>query len=450
MDIKFDEALSLSRKAYGLITKSEISPQEQDMVVVDAAKYYTDHLAPGYETYRKCVSTDATVVEWSDHDSYFTDSHGVDYLDCMGGNGVFLCGHKNPEIINAIQHQINRYALCSQDLLDPLRGYLSHLVSLISPGDLQYCFFNNGGAEAIEIALKLARLASEKTYIISTVNGFHGKTMGALSATGKGTYRKPYLPLVPGFQHVEFGNAEAMETAIRNLIAVGETVAAVIVEPIQGEAGIIIPPDDYFPKLREICDKYECFLIDDEIQSGMGRTGTIWAVDRWGVVPDIIVFGKAFGGGVMPTTGIIARPHLWKLVGKPLILGSPTYGGNPLACSASIATIKYILENDVPGQCQVKGDYLMGGLRKLQDRHPYLVDVRGRGLMIGIEYPTDAIGWAVAKGLFKNHILIGGYLNNARVARMEPPVVFTYAEMDRVIETMDRVLGEVELEIPPK
>ena len=157
--------------------------------------------------------------------------------------------------------------------------------------------------------------------------------MGAVSVTGKGGYRKPYLPMIQGVQHVEFGNADAAETAIKNLIAVGETVAAMIVEPIQGEAGIVLPPPDYLQKLRHICDKYDVFLILDEIQTGMGRTGTLWACEDFGVVPDILTFGKAFGGGVMPITGIIARPHLWieELQDNPWILGSPTFGGNPLA-----------------------------------------------------------------------------------------------------------------------
>jgi putrescine aminotransferase len=155
------------------------------------------------------------------------------------------------------------------------------------------------------MALKLARLASGNHYFISTVNGFHGKSLGAVSATGKGTYRKPYLPIIQGVQHVEFGNAQAAEDAIKNLIAVGETVAAMIVEPIQGEAGIVLPPQDYLKQLREICDRYGVFLIFDEIQTGMGRTGTLWACEGYDVVPDILVFGKAFGGGVMPITGIM-------------------------------------------------------------------------------------------------------------------------------------------------
>ena len=255
----------------------------------------------------------------------FSDTHGNEFIDCLGGFGVYTAGHRNPEIVKVVQAQLNRYALHSQELIDPLRGYLAKLVAMCTPGDLQYAFFCNGGAEAVEMALKLARLASGKHYYISTVNGFHGKSLGAVSATGKGIYRKPYLPIIQGVQHVAFGDAKAAETAIKNLIAVGETVAGMIVEPIQGEAGIILPPEGYLKELRAICDKYEVVLIFDEIQTGMGRTGTLWACEDYDVVPDIMAFGKAFGGGVMPITGIIARPHLWteQLKENPWILGFP-------------------------------------------------------------------------------------------------------------------------------
>ena len=295
------------------------------------------------------------------------------------------------------------------------------------------------------MALKLARLASGKHYFISTVNGFHGKSLGAVSATGKADYRRPYLPMIQGVQHVEFGNAEAAETAIKNLIAVGETVAAMIVEPIQGEAGIVLPPDDYLRKLRKICDQYGVFLIADEIQTGMGRTGTLWACEGYDVVPDILVFGKAFGGGVMSITGIIARPHLWteQLQDNPWILGSPTFGGNPLACSAAIAAIKFTVENDLPRQIEEKGKYFMAKLNELQQKHEILLDVRGKGLLIGLEYPTPEIGWAVSKGLFKRGIVTGGTLNNAKVNRIEPPGIISYETIDTILAKLDETLAEV-------
>ncbi len=439
------DVLKESSRILDYILKDELAEDEKDRIIADSIENFNDHVNPGWLEYRKSVSTDATFVEWEDSQETFKDTHGNEFIDCLGGFGVYTAGHRNPEIVKAVQAQLKRYALHSQELVDPLRGYLAKLVSMCTPGDLKYAFFCNGGAEAVEMALKLARLASGKHYYISTVNGFHGKSLGAVSATGKGTYRKPYLPIIQGVQHVEFGNAEAAEAAIKNLIAVGETVAGMIVEPIQGEAGIVLPPEGYLKQLREICDRYGVFLIFDEIQTGMGRTGTLWACEGYEVVPDIMTFGKAFGGGVMPITGIIARPHLWtdELKENPWILGSPTFGGNPLACAAAIAAIKFTIENDIPGQIREKGDYFMGKLFDLQKKHPILVDIRGKGFLIGLEYPTPEIGWAVSKGLFKRGVMTGGTLNNAKVNRIEPPGIISYETIDLILEKLDETLTEV-------
>jgi len=440
-----DDVLKESRRVLDYILKDELDGDDRDRIISDSIENFNEHVNPGWLEYRKSVATDAAFVEWQDSQETFMDTHGNEFIDCLGGFGVYTAGHRNPEIVKAVQAQLNRYALHSQELVDPLRGYLAKLVSMCTPGDLKYAFFCNGGAEAVEMALKLARLASGKHYYISTVNGFHGKSLGAVSATGKGTYRKPYLPIIQGVQHVAFGDAAAAETAIKNLIAVGETVAGMIVEPIQGEAGIVLPPEGYLKQLRELCDQDGVFLILDEIQTGMGRTGTLWACEDYDVVPDIMTFGKAFGGGVMPITGIIARPHLWtdELKENPWILGSPTFGGNPLACAAAIAAIKFTLENDIPGQIKEKGAYMMDKLRGLQKKHAILVDVRGKGFLIGLEYPTPEMGWAVSKGLFKRGVMTGGTLNNAKVNRIEPPGIISYETIDTIIEKLDETLTEV-------
>ncbi|MCP4895402.1 MAG: putrescine aminotransferase [bacterium] len=441
------DALNQASRVLDYILNPELSEEEKKRIIDDSVDNFNQHVNPGWLLYRKSVSTDATFVEWEDSEETFQDVHGSKFIDCLGGFGVYTAGHRNPEIVKAVAAQLNRYALHSQELVDPLRGYLAQLVAMITPGDMQYAFFCNGGAEAVEMALKLARLASGKHYFISMVDGFHGKSMGAVSCTGKADYRTPYLPIIQGVQHVQFGDAEAVETAIRNLIAVGESVAAVIVEPIQGEAGIIVPPDDYLQKLREICDRYDVFLILDEIQTGMGRTGTLWACEAHDVVPDILVYGKAFGGGVMPITGIAARPHMWvdELKDNPWILGSPTFGGNPLACAAAIAAIKYTIENDLPRQIAEKGAYLIDKLIALKAKHRILVDVRGKGLLVGLEYPTEEIGWEVSKGLFKRGVLTGGTLNNAKVNRIEPPGIISYETLDTIVSRLDETLTEVQM-----
>lgn len=431
------------------IHSDELTEEQKEKVTRDAIHNFDHYVSPGWLKYRKSVSTNAAVVEWKDYGAYCSGVYGEEFIDCLGGFGIYTCGHRNPEIIDTVKAQLDHQALHSQELLDPLRGYLAKAVAGITPGDLEKCFFTNGGAEAVEMALKLARIATGGSWFISTIGAFHGKSMGAVSMGGKSTYRTPYLPMVQQVQHVEYGNAEDMRKAIKNLQYVGERVAGVILEPIQGEAGIIIPPAGYLQEVREICDEYGVALIFDEIQTGMGRCGTMFRCEAEGVVPDIMTFGKAFGGGIMPITGIICRPKMWteELIENPWLLGSPTFGGNPLACSAALATIKYMLEQDIPGQCAVKGEYLKKGLISLQEKYPTVIQaVRGTGLMLAVEFVACEVGYAVAKGMFARGVMTAGTLVNAKCVRFEPAAVISYEDMDQVILRMDQALSDTKEE----
>lgn len=441
-----DKALKETKRIVSYIEKDALTTAEKDRIVKDSISNFNKHVNPGWLEYRKSVSTDAAFVEWTDSEEHFEDLNGHQFVDCLGGFGIYTCGHRNPEILKTVKAQLDRYALHSQELVDPLRGYLASLVAMITPGDLQYCFFTNGGAEAVEMSLKLARLATGGRWYISSIGAFHGKSMGAISMGGKGAYREDYLPMIQQVQHVEYGDAKALETAIKNLHIVGEKVAGVILEAVQGEAGVILPPKGYFKEVRKICDKYGVALIVDEIQTGMGRTGYMWRCEYEEIVPDIMTFGKAFGGGIMPITGIIARPKMWvqKLIDNPWILGSPTFGGNPLACAAAISTIRYMLENDIPKECQKKGDYIMKKLRDLKKKYPTVLrDFRGAGLLIAMEFPEAEVGYEVTKGLFKRKVMVAGTLVNAKTVRIEPPAVLTYDTIDYVMKSLDEALAEV-------
>lgn len=449
------KALELATRVVGYIEKDELTDADKKAIHDESIQNFNENVNPGWLEYRKSVSTDAAFVEWEDEGDVFRDLNGTEFIDCLGGFGIFACGHGNPEIRKTVQAQLNRYALHSQELVDPLRGYLAKILGLCTPGDLQYSFFCNGGAEAVEMALKLARLATGGRWYISTVGAFHGKSMGAISMGGKGAYREDYIPMVQQVQHVEYGNAAATEAAVKNLQTVGEKVAAIIVEPIQGEAGVIIPPDGYLKQLREIADKYGVALIFDEIQTGLGRTGTLWRCEYEGVTPDIMTFGKASSGGLVPITGIIARPWTYeksgvgtgqegKMFDNPWILGSPTFGGNPLACSAFISTIKYMLENDIPKQSKEKGDYYLAGLKKLQEKYPtVLKEFRGSGMLICMEFPEAEVGHEVTKGLFARKVMTAGTLVNAKTVRIEPPATQSYETIDKVLTALDESIAEV-------
>ena len=451
-------ALEEAKKVVGMIEADALTDAQKEAIIKESIANFNENVNPGWLEYRKSVSTDSAFVEWEDEGEVFRDVYGTEFIDCLGGFGIYACGHGNPEIKKTVRAQLDRYCLHSQELVDPLRGYLAKILAMITPGDLQYSFFTNGGAEAIEMALKLARLATGGKWYISTVGAFHGKSMGAISLGGKAAYREDYIPMIQQVQHVEYGNAAATEAAVKNLVAVGEKVAAIIVEPIQGEGGVIIPPEGYLKELRRIADEYGCCLIFDEIQTGLGRTGTMWRCDHEGVTPDIMTYGKASSGGVVPITGIIARPWTYeksgigtgttgKMFDNPWILGSPTFGGNPLACAAFISTIRFMLENDIPGEMAKKGEYYMKGLAKLQEKYPtVLKDIRGAGLLICMEFPEAEVGYEVTKGLFARKVMTAGTLVNAKTVRIEPPATQSYETIDRVLTALDESIAEVKKE----
>ena len=403
---KSEQVIKDLDRVIGLINTDmkDIPAEEKKQMVADTIDHFDNYVSPGWLKYRKSVSSDSeqgAVLEWQDEGAYCYGLNGEKFIDCLGGFGIYTCGHRNPEILKTVKAQLDHQALHSQELLDPLRGYLAKALADITPGDLQYCFFTNGGAESVEMALKV--------------------------------------------QHVQYGVADDVRKAIKNLQAVGEKVAGVILEPIQGEAGVIVPPAGYLQEVREICDETGVALIFDEIQTGMGRTGTMWRCEAEGVTPDIMTYGKAFGGGIMPITGIICKPKMWvqDLIDNPWLLGSPTFGGNPVCCAAAIATIKYMLENDIPGVCKRKGEILKAGLQSLAEKYPEIIqEVRGTGLMLAVEFHTCELGYETAKGLFARRVMTAGTLVNAKTIRFEPTAVISEQDIKDVISRMDEALAD--------
>lgn len=441
MKASIQTILKASQEMLDLIQKETLSPAEADRVTEATLKNFREHVNPGFLDYRKSVSTDYTAVEWRDSGTTLTDVKGKEYIDCLGGFGIYNHGHRHPVIVQTVLNQLKKQALHSQELLDPLRGMLAHLLCLITPDPLQYAFFTNSGTEATEGAMKLARLHTGKKGFIAAVKGFHGKSMGALSATAKGEFRSPFLPLVPGFHHLPFGDHKAVEATLKGCSASGDEIAAVILEPIQGEGGINIPPDDYLPAVRELCTRYGTLLIFDEVQTGMGRTGKIFAMEHWNVVPDILCLGKAFGGGVMPAGAFLASKEVWEKMTPNPFLHTSTFGGNPLACAAAIAAIHLLLAERLHEKAATSGKYFLSKLQELAGQHREIcLEARGRGLMLGIEFISDEVGFAFSKGCFDRGVLVAGTLINAKTVRVEPPLEIPVEQIDRAITVMREVL----------
>ncbi|WP_339199072.1 putrescine aminotransferase [Aeribacillus sp. FSL k6-2211] len=437
------------KQVLDLIEKENITEEEAQWVTRETVDGFREYVNPGFLEYRKTVTKDQqfAAVEWSDSGSCFTDVTGKKYIDCLGGFGIYNVGHRNPKVIKAVKDQLNRQALHSQDLLDPLRAMLAKILAHITPGDLKYAFFTNSGTESVEAALKLAKMYSDRSTIISTTKAFHGKSLGSLSGTAKGVFRKPFLPLVSGFRHIPFGDIDMMRKTFETCALVGEDVGAVILEPIQGEGGINIPPEGYLKQVRELCDEYDAILIFDEVQTGMGRTGKMFAAELFDVVPDIICLAKAFGGGVMPAGAVVAKEKVFKNWFKDPFVHTTTFGGNPIACAAAIATIDILLEEKLPERAAEVGEYFINGLREAAKGHEdKILDIRGKGLMIGVEFHKDEIGYEVSKGMFDNGVLVAGTLVNSKTIRIEPPLTISYEEVDTVIQTFKKVLETVKVQ----
>lgn len=361
-----------------------------------------------------------------------TDQDGKEYIDCLGGYGVFSLGHRHPKVMKAVKLQLDKIPLSSKLLFDESTGKLAALLSAITPGDLQYSFFGNSGTEAVEGALKLAKVYTGRKKIIATVNSFHGKTLGALSASGRDLYREPFQPLLTGFVHVPFGIIDAIEAAI------DDDTAAIIVEPIQGEGGIILPPDEYLPALRNLCDIYGTLLIADEVQTGLGRTGAMFACDHYGVTPDILTTAKALGGGIMPISAFTARPNVWEPYIRNPFLHTSTFGGNPLACAAALAAISVVVEEGLCQQSADKGEYFVKGLKKISADFPGVIrEVRGKGLLIGVELCEEGIGGVIMSELVNQGVLVAYTLNNPKVMRIEPPLIISFDLIDQVLDAFD-------------
>jgi putrescine aminotransferase len=436
-------ALAQSTATLDLISKKSLAPEERKRVIKEAVQFWNEHVNAGFLQYRKSVSTDYTAVEWEDEGAVFRDVNGKEFIDLLGGFGIYVVGHRHPKVLKAVTDQLQKQAIHSQELIDPLRTYLARLVSQITPGDLTYSFFSNSGTESVEGCLKMAMLTTGRRKLVGTIGAFHGKTLGALGGTSKAFFREPFLPLL-NWMHVPFGDVDALRMVLASGDFTGDRVAAVVIEPIQGEGGIVVAPPGYLQKAREICDQYGAMLIFDEVQSGMGRSGKMFCCEHDGVTPDLMALGKGFGGGVMPIGAVVGTPRTWQKYIENPFLHTTTFGGNPLACAAAIATIHVLLEEDLPRQAAEKGEYLLKAMNALAARYPKVMKLaRGRGLMLGMEFTDNDLGYKVASELFSRQILISGTYNNARVLRVEPALTIGYPQLDTFLGALEDSLKAV-------
>ena len=352
------------------------------------------------------------------------DIDGVEYLDCNSGHGVANLGHAHPKVAAALAEQATKLVTLFESFYNDQRAALVQKMGTLMPG-LDRVFFCNSGTESIEAAIKFSRISTGRAGIVATMRAFHGRTFGSLSATYNKKYREGFEPLVPGFSHVPYNNIEALEKAVT------DETAAFIVEVVQGEGGVYPADKAYIQAARRICDAHDALLIVDEVQSGFGRTGKLFAVQHTGVTPDLLCCAKSLAGGV-PIGAVLIGPKIKNLA--PGVHGS-TFGGNPLSCAAAVAALEIIEEEDLAGQAAEKGTYLMEKLSEINS--PLIREVRGLGLMVGIELKQKVQPYI--KELQARHILA---LNaGLTVIRLLPPLVITYPQLDHLVDTLRDVLS---------
>jgi len=449
MTQNLDNALAYSERWLDIIKRTEVDEALGKEIIAESKQNFAEHFNKGWLEYRKSVTEagDWAAVEWTGSGAVFKDVLGREYIDCLGGYGMLNHGWSHPDVVAAVRAQLGRMPMPSQELIDPLRGVLARMMADITPVDLKYSWFAASGTEAIEASIKIAKLYTQKPAFIVGVKAFHGKTMGSLSMLGKADYRQPMGMLYAGpVYHVPFGDADAVEKQLDICEKIGVGVAGVLFEPIQGEAGAIVPPDDFWPRIREATKQYGALLIADEVQTGLGRTGKLWGVDHWNVEPDIIAVAKSLGGGVMPISAVTTTEEIF----QPMMYPNPfmhttTTGGGALACSAAIASINVTLRDKLWEQAAQKGEYLIPKLEALAIKYPQFFErITGKGLLIAMHFCSPEIGYKVAAGLFKHHVLVAGTLTNAQTIRIEPPLVIAYEQLDEVLNRLAGVLAEVQ------
>ena len=359
-----------------------------------------------------------------------TDSEGNTYIDCVGGYGLFNLGHNNPEIIESLMDQLKEQQLLTKPLISEIQVKFAECIENITPGELSCSFILNSGSEAIDCAIKLVRLYRGGKTIITAQKSFHGHTFGALTASGIPSFKRAFEPLLPGFISVPFGDIEALKQSI------SADTGAVLIEPIQHEAGILLPPNGYLLKVRKLCDEHGLILILDEIKTGFGKTGRMFACEHYNVVPDILVLGKSLGGGLIPAGAVIASSLLWKRFGLSFPMSASSFAGNVLACRAGLSTIRYIQRGSLLADCAEKGKMLLRSFRDFVAEYPSILrSVDGLGLLIGIETQSGNIALDLAKEMIRQGIIVVPAFGNSSVLMVEPPLVISFQQIRMVVDS---------------
>jgi len=418
--------------------KSSLQSAAQGMVLERQAvlRQYRYHVNSGLAKLNELMGMP---LEVRSAGSLVFDEKDTAYLDC-GGYGVFIVGHCHPKIIEKVKAQLERHPLSTRLLVNPELAKAAESLTSVTPEDLDFVCFTNSGAEAVEVGIKIARL-NGKRKLIAMQGGFHGKTMGALSITGRSHYQMPFSPLLPDVQLIPFGDADAL----RAVLSRNGDQACVILEPIQAEGGVIIPPTGYLQDVQNLCSQHGAFFILDEIQTGMGRLGAWWGADYEGVIPDVLLVGKGLSGGAVPVGAAVVKAAAYAPLNRDPFLHSSTFAGNPLAMAAAQAALEVVKSDGLVVRARELGEKLLPALKQtLFNTCPHLLtDVRGTGLLIGIEFNTASLAGEFMLELLQRKVIVSHSLNAHRVMRLTPPAVLTELECDWLLGAIQETACEL-------
>jgi len=363
--------------------------------------------------------------------SHVWDTDNNEYIDCMGGYGVALVGHRNERVVNAIKSQIDKVITVHSSFYNKTREEFLQTLMNVAPSGLSQAHLNNSGAESVEAAIKFARKFTGKKKMVAMKGSYHGKSMGALSLTFNPKYREPFQPLIEEVSFSPYGDVDELQNVV------DKDTAFVILEPIQGESGIHVPPEGFLQEVRKICDENDSLLIFDEIQSGLGRTGSMWASEHWKTVPDIMCLAKGIAGGV-PMGATLVRPDILDVMKKGE--HSSTFGGNPLSCAAGTATLQALTQDGLIENAKSMGEKFSNGLEELKSKHSIIREVRGKGLMIGVELKFE-VKDILMEGI-KNGLLL--LYSGRNILRFLPPLVISEEDITKTLQILDKLLTNEE------
>lgn len=410
--------------------------QNRQLTEQKTLSLYRAHLSKGRATLAELFGSH---MEVESQGAWLSTSDGEHFLNC-GGYGVFIMGARHPTVVEAVQRQLHTHPVATRILLEPTVAAAAEALVSVTPEGLDRVHFALSGAEAVETGLKLARAHGHRR-IVSLRGGYHGKTLGALSATAKDVYQEPFRPLLPDAVHLPFGDAEAL----RAELAAHPGEACVIIEPVQGEGGVILPPDGYLRQVEQIVREYSGFLVLDEVQTGMGRLGAWWGADLAGIRPDVLLVGKALGGGVVPVSAAVATREAFRPFDKDPYVHTSTFSGQPLLMAGVQGALRAMHEEQLVARAKELGERLLPAVSEVVHRNipDLVVEVRGQGLLIGVELVEAGLAGELLIELFNHGVVANHSMNGSSVVRFTPPATLTDRDVDRLIDSLDRATRDL-------